>query len=96
VQPSPIVELNRAVAISMAYGPAAALELVDQLRGMPALSQYHLVHSVRGDLLARLERHGEARDEFERAAALSANRRERDLSARRAAESAARAEARRG
>jgi RNA polymerase sigma factor (sigma-70 family) len=87
VQPSPIVELNRAVAISMAYGPAAALELVDQLRNMPALSQYHLLHSVRGDLLAKLDRHVEARDEFSRAASLARNARERELSLQRAARS---------
>ncbi len=85
MQPSPIVELNRAVAISMAYGPDVALQLVDQLRTMPALSQYHLLHSVRGDLLSKLDRHGEARDEFERAAALARNARERELSLQRAA-----------
>ena len=84
VQPSPIVELNRAVAISMAFGPAAALELVDQLRTMPAMSQYHLLHSVRGDLLTKLDRRPEARAEFERAASLARNARERELSLRRA------------
>jgi len=77
--PSPIVELNRAVVLSMAYGPAAGLELVDRLASEPALRNYHLLPSVRGDLLARLERHAEARIEFERAAALTSNEREREL-----------------
>lgn len=77
--PSPIVELNRAVVLSMAYGPAAGLELVDRLASEPALRNYHLLPSVRGDLLARLERHAEARIEFERAAALTSNKREREL-----------------
>ena len=77
--PSPIVELNRAVALSMAFGPAAGLELVDQLTDEPALKTYHLLPSVRGDLLARLGRHAEARAEFERAAALTRNQREKAL-----------------
>jgi len=77
--PSPIVELNRAVALSMAYGPQAGLEVVDGLLEAPALKHYHLLPSVRGDLLARLERHDEARAEFERAAALTHNERERQL-----------------
>ena len=77
--PSPIVELNRAVVLSMAYGPAAGLELVDRLRGEPALQQYHLLPSVRGDLLAKLGRNMEAQEEFERAAALTNNLREREL-----------------
>jgi RNA polymerase sigma factor (sigma-70 family) len=77
--PSPIVELNRAVVLSMAFGPAAGLELVDRLGAEPALQQYHLLPSVRGDLLAKLGRHGEARAEFERAAALTNNLREREL-----------------
>jgi RNA polymerase sigma factor (sigma-70 family) len=77
VAPSPVVELNRAVAVSMADGPAAALELVDRLRGR--LDDYHLLPSVRGDLLAKLGRPAAARAEFERAAGLTANERERDL-----------------
>jgi RNA polymerase sigma factor (sigma-70 family) len=76
---SPVVELNRAVALAMAYGPATGLELVDELAGEPALARYHLLPSVRGDLLARLGRHGEARDEFRRAAELCGNAREREL-----------------
>jgi len=77
--PSPVVELNRAVAVSMAYGPAAGLELVDRLQDAPALRDYHLLPSVRGDLLAKLGRAAEARAEFERAAALTRNLREREL-----------------
>ncbi|MFZ1772201.1 MAG: hypothetical protein WAU00_23525, partial [Caldilinea sp.] len=77
--PSPIVELNRAVALGMAYGPAVGLELVDLLNTEPALAGYHLLPSVRGDLLARLGRNEEARAEFARAAALTQNARERDL-----------------
>lgn len=77
--PSPVVELNRAVAVSMAFGPAAGLEVVDALRSAPALAAYHLLPSVRGDLLARLGRRDEARAEFERAAALAGNTRERTL-----------------
>jgi RNA polymerase sigma-70 factor, ECF subfamily len=76
---SPVVELNRAVAVSMAFGPAAGLELVDALVKEPALESYHLLPSVRGDLLAKLGRDGEARREFERAAALTQNAREREL-----------------
>lgn len=76
VNPSPVVELNRAVAVSMAAGPQAGLDLVDGLLAEPALARYHLLPSVRGDLLARLGRHGEARVEFERAAALTRNARE--------------------
>ena len=79
IMPSPIVELNRAVALSMAFGPAAGLELVDAIRSEPSLKAYHLLPSVRGDLLAKLGRHAEAREEFERAAALTRNARERDL-----------------
>jgi predicted RNA polymerase sigma factor len=86
ITPSPIVDLNRAVAISMALGPAAGLELVDQLTGEPSLKTYHLLPSVRGDLLAKLGRSDEARDEFERAATLTRNGRERDLLLRRAAD----------
>ncbi|MGW4438986.1 RNA polymerase sigma factor [Streptomyces sp. NPDC004596] len=84
--PSPVVELNRAVAVSMAEGPAEALELVDALAGEPALRDYHLLPSVRADLLARLGRAAEARTEFERAASLTRNERERALLLRRAAE----------
>lgn len=79
VAPSPVVELNRAVALSMAYGPEAGLELVDTLTSEPALMNYHLLPSVRGDLLAKVGRFEEARAEFERAAALTLNARERDL-----------------
>ncbi|MEU7292191.1 RNA polymerase sigma factor [Streptomyces exfoliatus] len=77
--PSPVVELNRAVAVSMADGPAAALPIVDALAAEPALTRYHLLPSVRGDLLARLGRVAEARAEFERAAALTRNESERAL-----------------
>lgn len=77
--PSPVVELNRAVAVSMAEGPGPALEIVDALTDEPALLDYHLLPSVRGDLLARLGRTTEARAEFERAAALTRNEREREL-----------------
>jgi RNA polymerase sigma factor (sigma-70 family) len=77
--PSPVVELNRAVVLSMAYGPAAGLELADRLMLEPSLKHYHLLPSVRGDLLAKLGRPGEARIEFERAAALTNNMREREL-----------------
>jgi RNA polymerase sigma factor (sigma-70 family) len=76
---SPIVELNRAVAVSMARGPAAGLELVDNLREEPALRNYHLLPSVRGDLLKRLGRSDEARAEFERAASMTSNSREKNL-----------------
>ncbi|MGW0555028.1 RNA polymerase sigma factor [Streptomyces sp. NPDC002926] len=84
--PSPVVELNRAVAVSMADGPEAGLELVDALAAEPALKEYHLLPSVRGDLLARLGRPAEARAEFERAASLTRNARERDLLLKRAAQ----------
>jgi RNA polymerase sigma factor (sigma-70 family) len=83
--PSPVVELNRAVALAMAFGPAAGLELVDTLTAEPSLKGYHLLPSVRGDLLAKLGRHAEARAEFERAAALTRNARERALLLDRAA-----------
>jgi RNA polymerase sigma factor (sigma-70 family) len=85
VTPSPIVELNRAVAVAMAFGPAAGLELVDALVSEPALAGYHLLQSVRGDLLFKLGRLGEARAEFERAAAVTRNARERELLLERAA-----------
>ena len=77
--PSPVVQLNRAVALAMAVGPAAALELVDALISEPSLRDYHLLPSVRGDLLTRLGRFDEARPEFERAASLTRNAREREL-----------------
>jgi RNA polymerase sigma-70 factor, ECF subfamily len=83
--PSPVVELNRAVALGMALGPAAGLEVVDGLLDEPALQRYHLLPSVRGDLLLKLGRAAEARAEFERAASLTRNARERDLLLARAA-----------
>ena len=89
--PSPIVELNRAVALSMAYGPAAGLEAADALRADPQLAQYHLLPSVRGDLLFKLGKLDEARREFERAASMTRNRKEQLLLARRAAECVQRA-----
>ncbi len=84
VAPSPVVELNRAVAVAMAFGPAAGLEIADALRGEPSLASYHLLPSVRGDFLAKLGRHAEARAEFERAAELTHNDRERELLLQRA------------
>jgi RNA polymerase sigma factor (sigma-70 family) len=90
VVPSPVVRLNRAVAVSMADGPTAGLALVDELREEPALRAYHLLPTVRGDLLAKLGRADEARAEFERAAELTANERERAV-LRRRAETAAQA-----
>ncbi|MEV4091507.1 DUF6596 domain-containing protein [Streptosporangium saharense] len=84
--PTPVVRLNRAVAVGMAYGPRAGLDLVEALTGDPALRDYHLLPGVRGDLLAKLGRHEEARLEFERAAALTANAAERDFLRRRARE----------
>ena len=89
--PSPVIELNRAVAVSMAFGPAAALPIVDRLAREPALEHYHLLPSVRGDLLAKLDRHTEASGEFRRAAELTRNARERHLLLERAAESATKA-----
>ncbi|HVS44747.1 MAG TPA: RNA polymerase sigma factor [Candidatus Dormibacteraeota bacterium] len=85
VSPSPVVELNRAVAVAMASGPEAGLELVDALLDEPSLRGYHLLPSVRGDLLARLGRNDEARAELERAASLTRNARERALLLERAA-----------
>ena len=79
VTPSPIVDLNRAVAVGMAFGPAAGLEAIDRVRSDPALASYHLLPSVRGDLLMKLERRAEARAEFERAASLTRNSREKAL-----------------
>jgi RNA polymerase sigma factor (sigma-70 family) len=86
VAPSPVVELNRAVAVGMAYGAAAGLEIVDALAAEPLLTNYHLLPSVRGDLLHKLARHAEARAEFERAASLTRNARERELLLARAAD----------
>lgn len=83
--PSPIIELNRAVAVSMAFGPAAGLRLVDALANEPALAEYHLLPAVRGDLLEKLGRHGEARSHFEQAASLTRNAREREVLIARAA-----------
>lgn len=79
VTPSPVVELNRAVAVSMAAGPAAGLALADALESAPSLQGYHLLPSVRGDLLVKLGRFEEARTEFERAASMTRNARERRL-----------------
>nr|WP_279343587.1 RNA polymerase sigma factor [Variovorax terrae] len=84
--PSPVVELNRAVAVGMAFGPAAGLEIIDALRGDKSLQGYQWLPSVRGDLLAKLGRRGEARAEFERAAGLARNARERELLLERASE----------
>ena len=75
--PSPIVELNRAVAVSMAFGPQAGLDLVDQLAAEPALQGYHLLSSVRGDLLMKVGRAAEAQAEFEWASELTSNQPER-------------------
>jgi len=86
IAPSPIVELNRAVAASMAFGPAAGLAIVDVLRGDLALGDYPFLPSVRADLLAKLGRFAEATAEVERAAALTKNARERNLFLERAAE----------
>jgi predicted RNA polymerase sigma factor len=83
--PSPVVQLNRAVAVAMAFGPAAGLEIVDELVQGGALASYHLLSAVRGDLLAKLGRLAEARGEFERAASLTRNERERRLMSARAA-----------
>ena len=91
LSPSPVVELNRAVALAMAFGPAAGLELVDALVSEPTLKSYHLLPAVRGDLLAKLGRGAEARVQFERAASLTRNARERKLLLGRAAACARRA-----
>jgi RNA polymerase sigma factor (sigma-70 family) len=85
-QPSPIVELNRAVALAMAYGPQTGLDLIDQIADEPSLAKYHRLPSVRGELLFRLGRYSEACPEFERAAALAGNARERDLLLQRASQ----------
>jgi RNA polymerase sigma factor (sigma-70 family) len=84
VAPSPVVELNRAVAVGMAFGPAAGLEVADALLDEPSMAQYHLLPSVRGDLLDKLGRRDEAQAEFERAASLTRNARERELLLQRA------------
>jgi predicted RNA polymerase sigma factor len=89
--PSPVVELNRAVAVSMSDGPVAGLKLVNALADEPALSEYHLLPSVRGDLLERLGRGDEARGEFERAASMTGNARERELLLDKASRCASRA-----
>ncbi len=86
IQPSPVVDLNRAVAVSMAEGPAAGLAIIDALLAEPSLKSYHLLPGVRGDLLAKLGRNDEARGEFERAASLTRNERERATMLARAAE----------
>jgi predicted RNA polymerase sigma factor len=83
--PTPVVRLNRAVAVGMAFGAESGLALVDGLLGEPALKTYHLLPSVRGDLLEKLQRFGEARAEFERAAAMAHNARDRELLLTRAA-----------
>jgi predicted RNA polymerase sigma factor len=87
--PSPVVELNRAVAVAMAFGPGQGLEIVDALRSEPSLARYHLLPSVRGDFLDKLGRFDEARLEFERAASLTRNARERELLLERARSSGA-------
>ncbi len=84
--PSPIVELNRSVAVAMAFGPEYGLQIVDGIAGLPSLQNYHLLPSVRGEFLKKLGRYGEARSEFERAAALTRNERERELLLSRIAE----------
>ncbi len=83
--PSPVIELNRAVAVGMAYGPARGLDIADQLTAQPALAGYAQLPAVRGDLLAKLGRVDEARQEFDRAAALTSNESERALFRARAA-----------
>jgi RNA polymerase sigma-70 factor (ECF subfamily) len=88
VEPSPVVELNRAVAVGMAFGPAEGLALVEALADHPALKAYHRLPSVRGDLLEKLGRCDEARAEFERAASMTRNDRERTLLLERAAKAA--------
>ncbi len=90
IMPSPIVELNRAVAVGMAFGPAAGLELVDALAAEPSLKSYHYLPSVRGDLLLKLGEYEAARAEFERAAAITKNARERDILLQRARDASAR------
>jgi predicted RNA polymerase sigma factor len=86
IQPSPVVELNRAVAVGMAFGPEAGLALVDEIKDEKALANNHLLPSVRGDLLEKAGREDEAAAEFRRAAEMTENERERELLLRRAAE----------
>lgn len=86
IMPSPVIELNRAVSIAMAFGPAFGLQLIDELQSEPSLKNYHLLPSVRGDLLVKLGRHDEAHEEFLRASILTRNTRERDLLQKRADE----------
>ena len=85
VMPSPVVELNRAVAVAMAFGPAFGLQLIEQLEGLPSLASYHLLPSVKGDFLEKLGRRKEAREAFEHAASLTRNEQEKELLWRRAA-----------
>jgi predicted RNA polymerase sigma factor len=94
ITPTPVVELNRAVAVGMAFGPTAGLEIADELTGEPALKGYHLLPAVRGDLLMKLGRYEEAQAEFEEAASLTRNAAERELLQRRAAECVERASVR--
>ena len=82
ISPSPIVGLNRAVAVGMAQGPAAGLQALDALAAEPALANYHLLPSVRGDLLVKLGRYAEAREELQRALAMTDNAREQELLSR--------------
>jgi predicted RNA polymerase sigma factor len=89
IAPSPVVELNRAVAVAMAFGPAEGLAILEPLAAEPSMTAYHLLPAVRGDLLAKLGRKEEAREEFERAASLTKNARERSILLERAAEAAA-------
>jgi predicted RNA polymerase sigma factor len=84
VVPSPVVELNRAVAVGMAFGPAEGLEIIDSIAAEPALKGYHLVAAARADMLEKLGRSEEAREEFTRAASMTRNARERDLLLKRA------------
>jgi len=93
IAPSPVVDLNRAVAVAMASGPTAGLELVDALATEPSLASYHLLPSVRGDLLEKLGRFDEARVEFERGVSLTGNVRERELLLERASRCAGRSSA---
>ena len=90
VTPSPVVELNRAMAVAMAFGPQAGLDIADRLAGEASLKNYHLLHSVRAELLQRLGRFGEAKEEYERAAGMTRNARERQMLLGQAAEIAAR------
>jgi predicted RNA polymerase sigma factor len=85
LSPSPVIELNRAVAVAMAFGPQAGLDLVDALLDAPALKHYHLLPSVRADLLEKLQRFSEAREEYERAASMAQNARDREFLLQRAA-----------